>query len=68
MSRARIRKYNYYKDIKQKIEYIDDIELKKIAIMYFIERQSQIDIAFCLNYSEKTIQRRIKEIRTRYIA
>lgn len=63
MSRARIRKYNYYKDIKQKIEYIDDIELKKIAIMYFIEHRSQLDISFELELSDKTIYRRIKEIK-----
>lgn len=63
MSRARIRKYNYYKDIKQKIEYIDDIELKKIAYMYFIEHRSQLDISFELELSDKTIYRRIKEIK-----
>ena len=47
---------------EEQIDNIKDIELKKIAYMYFIERQSELDIAFTLNYSEKTIQRRIKEI------
>lgn len=64
MSRARSKIYCS----KEIIDKIEDIELHKIAYMYYIQRMSMLDIAFEMNYSEKTIQRRIKEIRTRYIA
>lgn len=60
MSRARIKKYINEEVINQ----IKDKELREIGYMYFVEHISQIDIAFNLNYSEKTIQRRIKEIKT----
>ena len=62
--RARIRKTLSEKQINQ----IKDVELKQIGYMYFVEHKSQLDIAFELNYCEKTIQNRIKEIRTMYIA
>lgn len=61
MSRARIKKYCS----KEIIESIEDEELRKIAYMYYIQHISMIDISFILNYSERTIQRRIKEIKTR---
>ena len=64
MSRARIRKYINEEVINQ----IKDIKLGKIGYMYFIEHKSMLDISFELDVCEKTIQRRIKEIRTRYIA
>lgn len=53
---------------EEQINRIKDKELREIGYMYFIEHISQLDIAFTLNYSEKTINRRIKEIKTRYIA
>lgn len=52
---------------EEQINQIKDIELHKIGYMYFIERQSQLDIAFALNYSEKTINRRIKEIYLQFV-
>lgn len=62
--RARIRE-----EIKEEvINSIKDIELHNIGYKYFIEHRSMLDIAFELNYSESTIKRRIKEIRTKYIA
>lgn len=53
---------------EEQINTIKDIELHKIGYMYFVEHKSQLDIAFELNYSEKTINRRIKEIKTRLYA
>ena len=62
--RARIRE-----EIKEEvINSIKDVELHNIGYKYFIEHRSMLDIAFELNYSESTIKRRIKEIRTKYIA
>lgn len=64
MCRARIRS----KIDVQKINEIQCEELKQIAILYFIKEYSQLDIAYELNLSEKTIYNRIKEIRTRFNA
>lgn len=47
---------------KEQINSIDDIELKQIGFKYFIQKMCELDIAFELNLSEKTISRRIKEI------
>lgn len=64
MCRARIRS----KIEVQKIDEIKCDELRQIAYLYYIKEYSQLDIAFQMNLSEKTIYRRLKEIRTRYIA
>lgn len=62
--RARIK----YEISEELINKIKDVELKEIGYKYYIEHKSMLDIAFELNVCEKTIQRRIKEIRTKYIA
>lgn len=61
MSRARIRS----KIDVQKIEELKVEELKKIANLYYVKELSELDIAFELDVSEKTIYRRIKEIKTK---
>lgn len=65
MTRARLRNY---KDIeknrlKEIIECIDIEELKRIADLYYIKEYSQLDICFELDCHERTIQRKIKEIK-----
>ena len=47
---------------EEQINQIKDIELHNIGYKYFVEHRSQLDIAFELDVSEKTINRRIKEI------
>lgn len=57
--RARIKEF--YSE--EQINKIKDVELHRIAYMYYIERICELEIAFELDLSEKTIQRRMKEIR-----
>lgn len=67
MCRARIRnkelknmnKQELIEKINQKI-YVE--ELKNIAILYYINEYSQLDISFELNKCEKSIYNSLKEI------
>ena len=67
MCRARIRnkelknmnKQELLEKINQKI-YVE--ELKNIAILYYINEYSQLDISFELNKCEKSIYNSLKEI------